>query len=124
MAVVPIPVWAHSAAPGVKQPLAVTIAEPVQKAWSFQETARPASTAGAMRATIHGVEQFALELDLFPQPRVFSVTELNAAIRGVLDSEFTDIRVTGEVSGVKLASDRKSTRLNSSHLGISYAVFC
>src|SRR5437899_3536324 len=24
----------------------------------------------------------------------------------------------------KLAQDRKSTRLNSSHLGISYAVFC
>src|SRR5258705_7597069 len=28
----------------------------------------------------------------------------------------------GEASGV--AVDRKSTRLNSSHLGISYAVFC
>src|SRR5437899_3715038 len=26
--------------------------------------------------------------------------------------------------GVGLALDRKSTRLNSSHLGISYAVFC
>src|SRR5262245_5964793 len=26
--------------------------------------------------------------------------------------------------GVELAQDRKSTRLNSSHLGISYAVFC
>src|SRR5262245_51498555 len=26
--------------------------------------------------------------------------------------------------GVALAQDRKSTRLNSSHLGISYAVFC
>src|SRR5438045_4849031 len=29
-------------------------------------------------------------------------------------------RVSGEV----LLEDRKSTRLNSSHLGISYAVFC
>src|SRR5947199_5357081 len=27
-------------------------------------------------------------------------------------------------SGVEIAEDRKSTRLNSSHLGISYAVFC
>src|SRR5262245_65202795 len=26
--------------------------------------------------------------------------------------------------GLSLAQDRKSTRLNSSHLGISYAVFC
>src|SRR5256885_8602299 len=30
----------------------------------------------------------------------------------------------GVVSGAALTSDRKSTRLNSSHLVISYAVFC
>src|SRR5437899_8072357 len=33
----------------------------------------------------------------------------------------------GEIDGfcgVTFSSDRKSTRLNSSHLGISYAVFC
>src|SRR5262245_64293139 len=29
-----------------------------------------------------------------------------------------------DVVGVARAIDRKSTRLNSSHLGISYAVFC
>src|SRR5947199_4896648 len=29
-----------------------------------------------------------------------------------------------ECANLKLRSDRKSTRLNSSHLGISYAVFC
>src|SRR5205814_10573660 len=28
------------------------------------------------------------------------------------------------LAGDRLAQDRKSTRLNSSHLGISYAVFC
>src|ERR1035438_10562502 len=28
------------------------------------------------------------------------------------------------LAGVEAALDRKSTRLNSSHLGISYAVFC
>src|SRR5947199_1526836 len=34
--------------------------------------------------------------------------------------------VAGIVGGLvtKLLQDRKSTRLNSSHLGISYAVFC
>src|SRR5437899_10693908 len=35
--------------------------------------------------------------------------------------------VTGHITGVTgadLGRDRKSTRLNSSHLGISYAVFC
>src|SRR5258705_7941474 len=30
----------------------------------------------------------------------------------------------GLLSGVSMARDRNSTRLNSSHLGISYAVFC
>src|ERR1035438_1980062 len=34
--------------------------------------------------------------------------------------------VTGSTAGISIRSvvDRKSTRLNSSHLGISYAVFC
>jgi exodeoxyribonuclease VII large subunit len=50
------------------------------------------------------VEQFALEFDLAPQRRIFSVTELNAAIRAVLDSEFQDVYVSGEISGLKLAA--------------------
>jgi len=50
------------------------------------------------------VEQFALEFDLTPQRRVYSVSELNAAIRGMLDEEFRDIWVSGEISGLKLAA--------------------
>jgi exodeoxyribonuclease VII large subunit len=50
------------------------------------------------------LEQFALEFDLFPQRRVFSVSELNAAIRSVLDQEFGDVWVSGEISGLKLAA--------------------
>src|SRR5256885_13206110 len=34
------------------------------------------------------------------------------------------VGVVGRVGGVAGAGDRKSTRLNSSHLVISYAVFC
>src|SRR5262245_6379444 len=34
------------------------------------------------------------------------------------------LHVSGMEAGFDLAEDRKSTRLNSSHLGISYAVFC
>src|ERR1035438_8483717 len=34
------------------------------------------------------------------------------------------IRQHPEFSALKVFVDRKSTRLNSSHLGISYAVFC
>jgi len=50
------------------------------------------------------LEQFALEFDLFPERRVFTVSELNAAIRGLLDQEFGDISVAGEISGLKLAA--------------------
>jgi len=52
---------------------------------------------------MNSVEQFALEFDLTPPRRIFTVNELNAAIRAVLDSEFKDIWVSGEISGLKLA---------------------
>ena len=48
------------------------------------------------------MEQYALEFA--PQRRVYTVSELNAAIRGVLDSEFQDVWVAGEISGTKLAA--------------------
>src|SRR3712207_8207637 len=35
-----------------------------------------------------------------------------------------DLLHTQDVERVRLAADRKSTRLNSSHANISYAVFC
>jgi exodeoxyribonuclease VII large subunit len=50
------------------------------------------------------LEQFALEFDLVPERRVFTVSELNGAIRGLLDQEFGDISVSGEISGLKLAA--------------------
>ena len=50
------------------------------------------------------MEQFALEFDLTPQRRIYSVTELNAAIRAALDERFRDVWVSGEISGFKLAA--------------------
>jgi exodeoxyribonuclease VII large subunit len=50
------------------------------------------------------LEQFGFEFDLAPQRRVFTVSELNAAIRAALDAEFQDLWVTGEISGLKLAA--------------------
>jgi exodeoxyribonuclease VII large subunit len=50
------------------------------------------------------MEQFALEFDLTPQRRILSVSELNAAIRIVLDVEFREVWVSGEISGLKLAA--------------------
>jgi exodeoxyribonuclease VII large subunit len=48
------------------------------------------------------MEQFALQFG--PARRVYTVTELNAEIRGILDREFQDIWVAGEISGTKLAA--------------------
>jgi len=50
------------------------------------------------------LEQFGFEFELAPERRIFSVSELNAAIRAVLDAEFQDLWVTGEISGLKLAA--------------------
>ena len=38
-----------------------------------------------------------------PDRRVYSVTQLNSSIRGVLNKSFDDIWVSGEISGLKLA---------------------
>src|ERR1017187_338692 len=67
----------------------------------------PLSTEAARElgaVTLNSVEQFALEFDLTPERRIFPVSELNTAIRAALDSEFQDIWVSGEISGLKLAT--------------------
>jgi exodeoxyribonuclease VII large subunit len=48
------------------------------------------------------VDQFAF--DFAPARRVYSVAELNAAIRATLEDQFPDVWVAGEISGVKLAT--------------------
>ncbi len=48
------------------------------------------------------MDQFAF--DFAPARRIYSVGELNAAIRATLEEEFPDIWVAGEISGVKLAT--------------------
>jgi exodeoxyribonuclease VII large subunit len=50
------------------------------------------------------VEQFALDFNLAPERRIFSVSELNAEIRALLDAAFRDVWVSGEISGVRLAA--------------------
>src|SRR5438270_4867553 len=49
------------------------------------------------------------------------------ATRGPTDDEFENTRIIGQRqydAAHALGTDRKSTRLNSSHSQISYAVFC
>ncbi len=48
------------------------------------------------------MEQLALAWE--PQRRTYTVAELNAHVRGLLESEFTDIWVGGEISGCRIPS--------------------
>src|SRR5258706_9718879 len=56
-------------------------------------------TCPTVRATIDSMEQLALGWE--PQRRNYTVTELNARIRGLLGDEFDEIWVAGEVSGCR-----------------------
>jgi exodeoxyribonuclease VII large subunit len=47
------------------------------------------------------LEQYALLL--VPEHQVYTVTELNASIRATLDEQYQDVRVAGEISGMRLA---------------------
>ncbi len=48
------------------------------------------------------MEQIALPLE--PNRRIYTVAEITAAIRGLLESQFRDIWVAGEISGVRIAA--------------------
>src|SRR3712207_8686193 len=75
---------------------------------------------------------------LFPYTTLFRSGEFLAAlppsapvptllqrVRQHIEGVFKDLhQVHGVAPGVRLFQDRKSTRLNSSHANISYAVFC
>jgi exodeoxyribonuclease VII large subunit len=48
------------------------------------------------------LEQFALSL--FPERQVYTVAEVNAAIRAILDENFQNIWISGEISGCKMST--------------------
>jgi exodeoxyribonuclease VII large subunit len=48
------------------------------------------------------LEQYSLQL--IPERQIYTVSELNASIRATLEGEFRDVRVAGEISGVRLAT--------------------
>src|SRR3712207_7296279 len=50
--------------------------------------------------------------------------ELDGVFAGRERVEHDEVPVADRVAGQPLGQDRKSTRLNSSHANISYAVFC
>src|SRR3712207_8682857 len=69
---------------------------------------------------------------LFPYTTLFRsdaarAERLHRLVLGALAAVGVDHQVAGEqvaLGGDEFAQDRKSTRLNSSHANISYAVFC
>src|SRR5450432_1081462 len=71
---------------------------------------RRAAIAGASNVSAHcsrrsdhrRLEQYSLLL--VPEHQVYTVTELNASIRATLDEQFQDVRVAGEISGVRMAA--------------------
>src|SRR5437667_6912723 len=65
-------------------------------------------------------------LDLGLPPRPNECDEGLAALSGILaiDSTAKVIVISGQSEKRNALQDRKSTRLNSSHITISYAVFC
>src|SRR5258705_12596648 len=60
---------------------------------------------------------------LFPYTTLFRSASPRQARLKVRHTRAVQLDLIG-VYGQRSALDRKSTRLNSSHLGISYAVFC
>src|SRR2546430_8739870 len=59
-----------------------------------------------------------------PRSTLFPYTTLFRSLVGVLSDRRLQIGKARDVLLDALAQDRKSTRLNSSHSQISYAVFC
>src|SRR5262245_62297666 len=78
------------------------------------------------RGHAKAVERFVFDL-MHKEPAVLPDRTGLAAVghRVVHGGQFTSsVRITPQIRTRITALDRKSTRLNSSHLGISYAVFC
>src|SRR5690606_39831964 len=73
-----------------------------------------------VQAVLSGDIQFMLDAAAFAQVKQDAVTPLAVPGKERLE-DFPEIPSLGELGH---ESDRKSTRLNSSHVKISYAVFC
>src|SRR5690625_3451743 len=60
---------------------------------------------------------------IIPQERFFKVLEEGLLSHSEMTKEILRVKVYGDIAIVTGRGDRKSTRLNSSHVASSYAVF-
>src|SRR5437899_4356263 len=86
---------------------------------NFSPIASKAERIRQMLSEIHEAEMLESRIRHMPKSEHAILLWEEKSFLDIVLSEFFDPGVTG-----KAAKDRKSTRLNSSHLGISYAVFC
>src|SRR5258705_4390053 len=59
-----------------------------------------------------------------PSNATFTRFEIAASVRYTTPASTAPVSTAASAARTSTEGDRKSTRLNSSHLGISYAVFC
>src|ERR1035438_7536334 len=88
--------------------------------------ARTLSAQAKVEATAHAdaiAKQIESEESKLKQTQAAQATEIGDVKQSASAANAKIADVSTDVGGVKTNLDRKSTRLNSSHLGISYAVF-
>ena len=82
----------------------------------------------AYSAAVNGIDACIIEVETYISSGmpVFSIVGLlDAAVKESKDRVFAALKNSGfDFPAKKITVDRKSTRLNSSHVLISYAVFC
>src|SRR5689334_23804262 len=79
---------------------------------------------GIRDGTVTGVQTCALPIYVEPEDMQLKETETETQIKSVQEMPLNTIQNKTLPAADQEVPDRKSTRLNSSHSSISYAVFC
>src|SRR5260221_10370039 len=95
----------------------------------FSRARRPISTAQGIRKSRQSKPTLCSMLIRLRMTSIFTISPLeekplNSNAQRQPAHDFDQIRRRDQAAGHAFGSDRKSTRLNSSHTVISYAVFC
>src|SRR3712207_894104 len=103
--------FAHT--PGLK---VVAVSNPVDAYWGIQQAIASPDPVVFLEPKRRYWEKAEVDLDATPEPLFRS--------RVVRGGDDVTVLAYGPMGKTGLQADRKSTRLNSSHANISYAVFC